>query len=448
MSKNLRRYRLPLIAVFLTGTLSAALAGCGTGNDTDTASAEPLPAIGAISEPTEPVTLQYYGAALQPTQAQAVIDAFEAKHPNIRIEYNSVPYDQYNTTLTQRFASGDVDIFDVDQPRTAAYDARGWLADLTPVFRDETDLLDQSALAESELDGQLLNVPTQVGSTQIYYNKKLLSAAGIPFPSADPTAPITWEQVRDSAKKAQEAGARYGLTFSTPNITYYLQPLAESAGGGPGATGEKNLEPAVDNEGWSKALNYYGGLYADGISPRGVKSGQTSEAFANGDAAFFFGGVWNAKTITANQNLDFGVAPTPIFAGGTPASTSGGWALGLNPNSSRNKQEAAALFFDFYMFEGPGFLAYTDTDNVPPTAASKEAFWSIPAYQDPRLSGTRQILDYESANTAKTRVQTVGYVEFEDIMTKAIDDIINGSEASARLTRAQSELDEAWQQYR
>jgi hypothetical protein len=45
------------------------------------------------------------------------------------------------------------------------------------------------------------------------------------------------------------------------------------------------------------------------------------------------------------------------------------------------------------------------------------------------------------------RVKTAGYIEFEGIMTRAFDDIINGTPASKALAKASSDLTAAWAKY-
>jgi hypothetical protein len=64
-----------------------------------------------------------------------------------------------------------------------------------------------------------------------------------------------------------------------------------------------------------------------------------------------------------------------------------------------------------------------------------------------RMAGAVDLIKYELAHTAVLRLQTVGYVEFEDVMTHAFDDIINGADVQKALTGATSELSSAWSKY-
>jgi multiple sugar transport system substrate-binding protein len=64
------------------------------------------------------------------------------------------------------------------------------------------------------------------------------------------------------------------------------------------------------------------------------------------------------------------------------------------------------------------------------------------------MKGATDIIKNELASTATVRVKTVGYIEFEAIMQRTYDDIINGTPASKALESASSQLDAAWRKYR
>jgi len=413
-----------------------------------TATAAAIPAVESLKAPEKPLTLNYYGGAIPAERANKIIAAFEKQYPTIKISYHAVPFNSYNETLGARFAQGDVDIFDIDQPQSASYAVRGWEADLTDAFAAKRHLIDPPALKESTINGKLLNLPYQIGTTFLYYNKKVLKQIGVSFPSNKAGEAPTWEWVEATARKAvAEKAAPYGITFSTPDMYYYIQPLAESLGAGTGVKGDNQLTPDINNAGWVKALSWYGKLYADGLAPRGVR--ETALAFANGDSAFFYGGIWNSPVITKNASLDFGITTAPKFDGGRDATTSGGWALGISALASPEKQQAAALFLNWYLFgENGGFVsADPETENVPTTDATRAVFWKNPTYADPRLSGLQDILTWQAQHSARIRPQTVGGAEFTQLVGAAIADITNGADAKKTLDTTNAKLKAVWRKY-
>lgn len=433
-----------LIAGAITATATLMLAGC-SGSSASSATSD-VPS--TLTEPTSPVTITYAGAAYSADDIKPVIAAFEAAHPNITVNYEADPFNDFNSVLGAQLTTDqqNIDVFDVDMPRTSAYEARGWLSDISAVFPDLKTQVDPGSLSAATVNDKVVAMPYQTSTNFMYYNKALLTAAGIPFPSADPSSRMTWEAVTTDAQKAQAAGAKYGLVFDQIDRYYQLEPLSTSTGGGPGATGANNLTPAIDNAGWNKALTWYGSLFANGISPRGVTTAETPDLFAGGQVAFFPGGPWWAPKFESSPGLDFGVAPLPAFAGGTAATPTGGWSLGLSP-TSKNK-DAALIFMKFIGLDNGGYSQYLTALSVPPSnIVGSQKFYANAAFQDPRMAGAVDLMKYELANTASLRVQTVGYVEFENIITKAYDDIINGADVQATLTKATADLTSAWANY-
>jgi ABC-type glycerol-3-phosphate transport system substrate-binding protein len=401
-----------------------------------------------LAEPTSPVTITYAGAAYSASDIQPVLDAFHKAHPNITVQYQSVPFEQFNSILATRLSNSDssLDVFDTDMPRTSAYAARGWLADVSGVFGDLSKEIDPGSIGAATSDGKLVAMPYQTSENILYFNKKLLEAAKIPFPSATPSERLTWEQITKNAEAAHAAGAKWGVLFDQIDRYYQLEPLPISAGGSAGGKGDKNLTPDVTSDAWVKAFSWYGGLFADGLSPRGVTTAETPDIFASGVVAYYVGGPWWAPKFEAQKDLDFGVAPFPAFAGGKAATPTGGWSLGLNPASQ--KKRAALIFMKFFGLDNGGYAQFLTALAVPPSnLKGADRFYDSTPLKDVRMAGAVDLIKYELAHTAVLRLQTVGYVEFEDVMTHAFDDIINGADVVKTLKSASDQLADAWSKY-
>jgi multiple sugar transport system substrate-binding protein len=435
--------------LFLTAIATSAMltvAGCSSSGSGSAASSA-LPT--TLTEPTQPVTINYAGAAYSAADIQPVIQAFEKLHPNIKVNYEADPFEDFNSIVSAQLTGKDknIDVFDVDMPRTDAYANRGWLTDLSSVFPNVKSQIDPGSLAAATVNGKLMALPYQTSTNIMYYNKTLLKAAGIPYPSASPSSRMTWEQVTADATKAKSAGAKWGLVFDQIDRYYQLEPLSTSAGGGPGGTGPGNLTPDITNAGWTKAMTWYSSLFKDGLSPRGVAAAQTPDLFASGQVAYYVGGPWWAPQFEANKSLNFGVAAFPQFAGGTAATPTGGWSLGLSPLSSH--KDAALIFMKFMALDNGGYSQYMTALAVPPSnLQGSERFYNSATFQDPRMAGAVPLMKYELAHTAILRLKTVGYIEFENIITDAYDDIINGANVRARLQSASAALKSAWALYK
>ncbi|MEV4798382.1 sugar ABC transporter substrate-binding protein [Nonomuraea sp. NPDC049421] len=419
-----------LIAACLLAVLTA---GCGLRAGADSAN-----------------TLHFVGPE-DPKTFQPVIDGFQARHPGVKVDYSQIPFDTLNSTLQQRLAAGDdgIDVYTVDQPRVSALAARGFLADLS-AWKDRVK---QAALpAQYEVNehrGKLWSVPIWTSDQFLFYNKTLLKKAGVEPPSSDPAKRWTWEQTAEAGRKTQElGGAQWALIPEQIEQYYQLQSLPESLGGGSGVTGPDMLTPALTTDGWIKAMTWYRDLFTQGLAPRGVGSFQTSPLFAEGKVAFLAGGPWNVGTLAGSKDVDWGVAPYPYFAGGRQVTPTGSWSWGINPASK--KQRLARAFLEYAALDPEGNLLTTKATTVIPAnrAAFERYLPTLEALGGDNSAGVSTIMTYDADHTAVARPRSVGYIQFEDIMTKTFADIRNGADPRARLTQATQQVTTAWDRLR
>ena len=379
---------------------------------------------------------------------QLVLDAFAEDHPTITVEYDNVPFDQLNSVLEARITNkdGNPDVYWADMPRIAALAARGYTTDLTEQFEPYRDAWDAASYEGSSADGRLQGVPIANSTQLLYYNKDLLDAAGLEYPSADPESRITWEQISADAQAAVEAGAPNGLVFGQVDRYYQLQALPVSLGGSAGATGDDNLTPDVTSEPWVEAMEWYGSTFESGISPRGVAAEQNDPAFLAGSTAYQVQGPWLLPALQASE-VNWGVALHPYFEGSEPVTATGSWALSMNPFST--EKEAAAIFMKWMSVDGgSGYIQNMPEPELPANVEGKTSYYERDVFASEEGKKAAEIIDYETANTAVNRLSTVGYVEFEEVMGRAFADVRNGADPAAALETAEQELNTAWAPYK
>lgn len=397
-------------------------------------------AIGGSASAQGTVTLTFVGPET-PEAMQPVITAFEAKNPGIKVEYESVPFNDLNSIIESRVGSGDADpdVYTADQPRIAALVDRGLLEDITADVGDISDVVIGSSIEASTVDGKLYAVPISTSTQLLYYNTALLDAAGLAHPSMDPAARMTWEDLKTAAETAQAAGAKYGMMWDQVNRYYQLQPLAESAGGGSGVDPADPLKVDITNDGWVKAMEYYRAAFEDGLAPRGVPVEQTTDLFANGEVAYFIGGPWWLPKFSGAEGLSYGVAPHPYFSGGEPVTPTGAWSWGVSPTSDH--RDEAVAFVKFAGLDPEGALATAKGFPLPP--ANIGVFDTYYA-ENQLVPGVSDLISYELANTSRIRPRTKGYIQFEELMGTAFEDIRNGADVKSTLEATQAAITEAW----
>ncbi|WP_250037137.1 sugar ABC transporter substrate-binding protein [Paractinoplanes maris] len=421
-------------ALTAAAILSLAAAGCGDGGDD------------SGQDAGGNTTLTFVNAQ-DPGTFDKVIAAFEKANPTIKIKQQAVPFDDLNSTVQSRLGAkdADIDLYDVDEPRLAAFASRGFLEPLDDLRGQAEGKIDPNALKITSYDGKQYAMPRWTSTQLLYFNKDLLAKAKVAAPSSDPAQPITWEQVTADGKKAQDAGAKYGLIFDQVDRYYQLQPLAESLGGGPGLSGADLLQPDVTNAGWTRAFTWYHDIFQSGVAPRGINPEQTPGLFATGGTAFFAGGPWNAAAFDKEKSVDYGVAPFPRFAPGKPATSTDSWSTGISPFS--DSKDAAKKFLSYMTIDAAGATA-TTSNNIPVQKEAFQTYLKNLGAKGERYQQIADIIEQSLGATAVSRPITTGFVDFESVMNKAFADIRNGTDATTRLTQAGQELDRDLAKYR
>jgi multiple sugar transport system substrate-binding protein len=377
--------------------------------------------------------------AQDPGTFDKVIASFEAANPTIKIKQQAVPFDDLNTTIQSRLGARDtsIDLVDVDEPRLAAFAARGFLLELPDLRQQAGTSIDPAAMRITSYQDKQYAMPRWTSTQLLYYNKALLAKAGVPAPGVDANSRMTWEDVVTAGRKAQSTGARYGLIFDQVDRYYQLQPLPESLGGGPGLKGEGLLEPDVTNDAWTRAFSWYRSIFQDGVAPRGINPEQTPGLFASGNTAFFAGGPWNAAAFDKDNAVDYGVAPFPQFAQGRAVTSTDSWSTAI---SAFSKRKDAAKKFLAYMTIDPTGATETTSNNIPVQTQAFQQYLSTLRSRGERYAQIAGLIESAVRTTSVSRPATVGFVEFESVMNKAFADIRNGSDAGERLRQASEEL--------
>ena len=265
----------------------------------------------------DPVTVNFLTAEKPETFAPAIAQ-FEKENPDIKVNFETVPFDSMVPTIEARVGGKDpsIDVFLVDTPRVPAMAHSGYLLKIN----DEMDAVKKVANEEGQgvltYKNDLYALPFWSSTQLMYYNKDLFDKAGVPYPSDEEKDRMTYQQTVDLAKKVQKAtGAKWGFVPEQIDRYYQLQPIFQSNGGGSGLTGPDNLTPDVANAKWIEAGKFYASLFADNVAPRGITDDQMSTTFTSGDAVFYVGGPWQFSTFNATKGLHYGLAPVPFWEG-------------------------------------------------------------------------------------------------------------------------------------
>lgn len=220
----------------------AVLAGACSGSG---ASGAPASAGGSgASASAEPITLHALfmkQAAYSDVDIQAMTKAFTDKNPNITIVPDFVAYESlHDKTVTDQVGGqGTYDLVLIDTPWPAEFAKAGIVRDITDkIPADFRSGVFDSAWTAATYQGKTYGVPWINDSKFFFYNKKMLSDAGITTP------PKTWDDVLTAAKAIKAKGiVQYPLVWSWKQVEAVICDWTELAG----AFGAKDFIDANGN---------------------------------------------------------------------------------------------------------------------------------------------------------------------------------------------------------
>ncbi len=177
-----------ILSLLVVMVLSMLLAGCGgNGNPAapaNTANATNAPAGQTDSPQAEPVTLEFWTIALQPTfndYFNDLIAKYEESHPNVTVEWKDYPYDAISQRLLTSTASGkSPDVVNLNTEFASQLGSKGALLNLTEYLTEEEENSYFEGIYNSTVfDGKAYSLPWYTGTEVLFMNKKLVEKAGL-----------------------------------------------------------------------------------------------------------------------------------------------------------------------------------------------------------------------------------------------------------------------------
>lgn len=284
---------------------------------------------------------------------RALVDAFEATNPDIKIDLISQPPDGYFTSLLTSSAIGR-------GPDIAAMWAGLYMLEFEQYMTDLHQFVSDDIIAQTtganyfsqdgDTDKALYVAPLTVQWYTGWYNKALFAKAGIE------DVPTTWDELKAASDKLKAAGIQ-PIVQGAAGGSAQFQPLFEwayLAAALPVSDWGKILsgEMPYNNPTLVAQLDKWHGLYADGyMNEDAFNYPGTVDDFTTGKAAMLLGGgSWQATELRQGLGDDLGILIPPYSDEAQTAVVAlagSGYAV---MNYSKN-QEAAGKFITFILSE-------------------------------------------------------------------------------------------------
>lgn len=241
--------------------------------------------------------------------------AFQDKHPNITVNIQALPWDQYWTKLQTQASSKTLpDLFWINEPNFKLYAQGGAIEPLTALEKSgDFDRKDYAAaqLASYTIDDQVYAAPSSFATMGVWYNARLFQEAGV----EEPREGWTLDDFQKDAAAISAALGSKGVfgAASAPNTnqeTYY-NTIYQSGGHVISEDGKKS---GYDDPATIAGVKVWVDLIRAGAAPSVQQLNDTPAAqyFTSGRLAMMWSGPWNANSLKDSViAADVKLAPMP-----------------------------------------------------------------------------------------------------------------------------------------
>ncbi|MFP7297098.1 ABC transporter substrate-binding protein [Neobacillus niacini] len=372
---------------------------------------------------------------------EEVIEAFEASHPHIKINMQSMHWgNEYELRLRTELAAGNhPDIMAIDSPNLALYANSGALLSIDSYMKEEGNIEDipKGVLNGLTYNDEIYLAPIVESSIALFYNMNLFREAGIPFPSGDTDNPMTWDEVLGIAKKINNPAK--GVIGIDPaqgfNVgegpAYFKMPILWQFGASVISPDGTTAEGFINSKEALEALQFYQDLYRN---HRVAAVEMPPAPFENNQLGMTILGSWAISELQRTPGFilgeDYGIAPLP--KGRYQVVPNGGWALGI---SSKTKYPDEAWDFVEFATGYEGSKLFVEiTGDLPARYSVAKSFPELNEYP-------KNIFIQQDQNYSKSRPVTPAYPVISEAIKELFEEVgREGKDVSSAANKAAEKI--------
>ncbi len=437
---NVRRISM-MLSLFML--LALVLSACAPSSSTtpaptgvvETVVVEKEKVVTPTAAPEGPVTISFWHAYNADVEAkfleQTIIPAFEAQHPNIKVQAVLVPYDQFRRKLLIALSGGTApDVARVDIIWVPELADQGALAKLDETMTDFEALKDQmlpGPLSTNFFQGHYYGLPLDTNTRVLVYNKAMFAAAGIE------KAPTTIDEFLAVCEKIKQLGEGKYCFADGGTYAWAVNPWIWSFGGDITDPQITKASGYVNSPETAAAYQFLKDGVDKGYIHPGIKGGGVDAwgGFAKDEIAMLLEGPWFPPLFGSQfPDKDYGLALMPAGKGGS-ISVVGGEDIVIFQQSQH--KEAAAEFVRFMLSEETQ-LKWVETGQMPvlKSAGDSEVIKNHPFFG----------VFLEQLKTAKARTPHPAWARMEEKLTNTGQAILAGEgTVQENLDRLATDLD-------
>lgn len=428
------------VLIVLAMVISVVAVGCSNnGNTNNNASQEENTAQETNDQqetkPAEPVTITYMNFSSSggnEKNLEKMKEAFESSQSNVKVNIETVGYNDYFTQLQTRIAGKTAsDAFELNYENFVTYAKKNAIAEIDPMIQSsgfDTSVLNQNALKAFNVDNKQYGLPASFSVVLLFYNKDLFDKAGVAYPTKD----WKWEDEQKAAEKIRALGKDiYGIY--QPVTFNELYKVVKQNGGN--LFNDDMTKFTINTPQNIEAVQFM----VDRINESNVMPTQAQmsgmgdwDLFKSGRLGMLITGVWAIPDFAQNVDFNWDVEVEP----GNVQKATHFFSNGLVINKDSKNQEAA---FEWIKF----MSASKDAAKI-----RIDASWELPAvtYSDVLDSYLKQTPPsnrqavFDSLNYLVTPPVIEQMAQMTDIINKGLE------EATFKVKTVQQALDDIQKQ--
>lgn len=300
-----------VVSVLLTVAMVLGLTACG-GSDKPKDTETKTEGSGELSGE---ITFVAWGSDQEIECDKKACEAFMKKYPGTTVNFEALN-DDYQTVVETRFIGGQSPDVIYGHPLTLLkWIQEGMLMPITDVYEEHEDLWDEDVYFTSLYDsykynGEYYATPVGADTFALYYNKDLLDAAGIEYPTAE----TTWEEFAAMCEKLTVRDAEgVPSVLGISSVTGNWQNILYSKGGKVLDNMNNPTKVVFESDAALETLTWIKDNYkAEGGFTASEEDGTyLSGGFAAGEYAFNIGGVYDIVWMKDIEGFEWDMAPIP-----------------------------------------------------------------------------------------------------------------------------------------
>ncbi|MGA7214236.1 MAG: extracellular solute-binding protein [Terrimicrobiaceae bacterium] len=283
--------------------------------------------------------VHYFNVQGQLDSLSEIQKEFEAANPGIKLRFTYVPFGELvSRTLQMAAVRKPPGISAIDNPDVLRVAKAGILKDISAdvsKLKLWGDIYPGPKGAVTD-GSKVYGVPIGSNSLALYYNKKMLTDAGVAAP------PKTWAELTEAATKTTKSPV-YGIAFSAVNTeeaTWMFEPFLWSNGGSLTDLGSNNAK---------EALQLWVDWVKKGVASKEVvnwNQGDVPNQFIGGRAATMVMGPWQLANVQ-KSGIDFGIVTIPVPKEGEKPVVPLGGEVWCVLKGDAKVEQAAMKFIEF-----------------------------------------------------------------------------------------------------